>query len=34
MIKNSPKASSSDWMSIVIPLLAIILFIMLLVALV
>jgi hypothetical protein len=34
MMKNSPKGSSSDWMSFVIPIIAIVLFIMLLIQLV
>ena len=34
MMKNTPKGSSSDWMSFVIPIIAIVLFIMLLVQLV
>lgn len=34
MMKNSPKATSSDWQSVIIPLLAVILFVMLLIELV
>ncbi len=34
MMKNTPKGSSSDWMSFVIPIIAIVLFIMLLIQLV
>ncbi|WP_293005951.1 hypothetical protein [Nitrosomonas sp.] len=34
MIKNSPKGTSSDWMSFVIPIAAVVLFIMLLIKLV
>lgn len=34
MMKNSPKGSSSDWMSFVIPIIAIVLFIVLLIQLV
>ena len=34
MLKNSPKGSSADWMSYVIPIIAIVLFIMLLIQLV
>lgn len=34
MIKNSPKGSSSDWMSFIIPISAVILFILLLIKLV
>ncbi len=34
MIKNSPKGTSSDWMSFAIPIIAVILFIMLLIKLV
>ncbi|PSJ18696.1 hypothetical protein C7H79_01365 [Nitrosomonas supralitoralis] len=34
MIKNSPKGSSSDWMSFMIPIAAVILFIVLLIKLV
>lgn len=34
MMKNSPKATASDWQSVIIPLLAVILFVMLLIELV
>ena len=34
MIKNSPKATSSDWMTAIVPLIIIVLFIMLLIQLV
>ncbi|MDC8445123.1 MAG: hypothetical protein LV471_04245 [Nitrosomonas sp.] len=34
MLENSPKGSSSDWMSFLIPVIAIILFVMLLIQLV
>lgn len=34
MMKNSPKGSSSEWMSFIIPIIAIVLFIMLLIQLV
>jgi hypothetical protein len=34
MVKNSPKGTSSDWMSFVIPMIGIVLFIMLLIKLV
>ncbi len=34
MLENSPKGSSSDWMSFLIPIIAIVLFIMLLIQLV
>lgn len=34
MMKNSPKGSSSDWMSFIIPIFAVILFILLLIKLV
>ncbi len=34
MLKNSPKGSSSDWMSFIVPIVVIVLFIMLLVQLV
>lgn len=34
MMKNSPKATSSDWQSVIIPLLAVILFVILLIELV
>jgi len=34
MIKNSPKGSSSDWMSFIIPISAVILFVLLLIKLV
>ncbi|MBY0474611.1 MAG: hypothetical protein K2Q13_06065 [Nitrosomonas sp.] len=34
MIKNSPKGTSSDWMSFVIPIAAVVLFVMLLIKLV